>query len=365
MVLILVVCTCLFGTSAFRTEDGHKIRNSSEVSVLDHEHPWRSHHDGSRLGHSRHMEAFKEDDNPGAKEILLAVGGGTGAGTGTGGLEMDRDIIRRMRYQDKLVLALMVAAYFIAILFTASLAYRAASNNSSVKFYADPRVEPLMIDTADLDDFMNTFMQPPKSCQLHVQGLMPIPALLANLVEGAVEWQGGYYRHIFSFNLDLTHFLVPNGAAVQAAAEDQRPDVITEGLQEKELEDLRCFLSGNANDLASVRLLKEVAWDGWEELATNIKQKIRQGGFEGLIHVSWKNTETLTVYKNRTWANFLHMGVTRVLLGLSIVGYVWYLPYMWLRQRGPELHPQFRVDVEISDYWRLIGDKISERGFDQ
>lgn len=25
------------------------------------------------------------------------------------------------------------------------------------------------------------------------------------------------------------------------------------------------------------------------------------------------------------------------------MGYVWYLPYMWLRQRGPELHPQFRV----------------------
>lgn len=360
MVLILFVCTCLFGTSAFRTEDGsHKSpRNSSEVSVLDH-NPWRSY-DGSRLGHSRHIEAFKEDDNPGAKEILLAVGGGTGAGTGTGGLEMDRDIIRRMRYQDKLVVALMVAAYFIAIIFTASLAYRAASNNSSVKFYADPRVEPLMIDTSDLDDFMNTFMQPPKSCQLQVQGLMPIPALLANLVEGAIEWQGGYYRHIFSFNLDLTHFLVPN-----VAAEDRLRSDVAEGLQVEELEDLRCFLSGNANDLANVRLLKEVAWDGWEELATNIKQKIRQGGFEGLIHVSWKNTETLTVYKNRTWANFLHMGVTRVLLGLSIVGYVWYLPYMWLRQRGPELHPQFRVDVEISDYWRLISDKISERGFDQ
>ena len=36
-------------------------------------------------------------------------------------------------------------------------------------------------------------------------------------------------------------------------------------------------------------------------------------------------------------------GQLRLRLGLSIVGYVWYLPYMWLRQRGPELHPRFRV----------------------
>ena len=38
---------------------------------------------------------------------------------------------------------------------------------------------------------------------------------------------------------------------------------------------------------------------------------------------------------------------------------------MWLRQQGPKLHPHFRVDMSISDYWQLIGDKISERGFNQ
>lgn len=152
--------------------------------VLDHEHPWRNHEDsmhaqssGQRASHQR-IELFQDEkENPSAKEILLAVGGGTGAGTG-GSIEMDREIIRRMRYQDKLVLALMVAVYFVAIIFTASLAYRAACNNSSVKFYADPRVEPLMIDSDDMDDFLVTFMQPPKNIQLSVQGLMPIPALV-------------------------------------------------------------------------------------------------------------------------------------------------------------------------------------------
>ena len=36
-----------------------------------------------------------EKDAPSAKEILLALGGGTGAGTGAGKLEVDRDILRR------------------------------------------------------------------------------------------------------------------------------------------------------------------------------------------------------------------------------------------------------------------------------
>lgn len=356
------------GCQAFRTEDSQqRLRNASgEVPkmVLDHEHPWRNHEDsmhaqssGQRASHQR-IELFQDEkENPSAKEILLAVGGGTGAGTG-GSIEMDREIIRRMRYQDKLVLALMVAVYFVAIIFTASLAYRAACNNSSVKFYADPRVEPLMIDSDDMDDFLVTFMQPPKSIQLSVQGLMPIPALLANLVEGAIEWQGGYYRHIFSFSLDLSHFLVPSGLPEDGS------DTAMAGLADQDLEELRRFLAENTNDLATVSMMKEVSWDNWEELATNIKQKIRQGGFEGLIHVSWKNSEMLTVYKNRTWANFLHMSVTRVLLGLSILGYLWYLPYMWLRQRGPQLQPRFKVNAGIAEYWNLISDKISERGFD-
>ena len=34
----------------------------------------------------------------------------------------------------------------------------------------------------------------------------------------------------------------------------------------------RSFLLGNKNDLATVQLQKEVSWDGWEDLATNIKQ---------------------------------------------------------------------------------------------
>ncbi|CAE7708120.1 Ank3, partial [Symbiodinium pilosum] len=301
-------------------------------------------------------QASKEAPN--AKEILLAVGGGTGAGTGTGSAAMDRDLIRRMRYQDKLVLCLMIFAYFVALIFTASLAYRQAGNNSPVKFYGDPRVEDLMIDTTEVEDFLHVFSQPPRRVQLCVQGLLPVPTLLTHMADGSTEWQGCFYRHVFCFGLDLSPFIV------HADVDEDAPEGQINGVHADEVEILRKFLRENRNDLATVQLAKEVSWDGWEELATNIKHKIRQKGFEGLIHVSWRNTELLTVYKNRTWANFLHRGITRVLLALSIIGYAWYVPYMYVRQRGPEVHPKFKVDIDIQSYWRLIGEKINERGFD-
>jgi len=310
------------------------------------------HYRPGPVSHSELDELQK--DNPTAKEILLAVGGGTGAGTGSGNIDMDKDLIRRMRYQDKLVLLLMVVSYFIALIFTASLAYRQAVNNSPVKFYGDPRVEDLMIDNADVDDFLHVFAQPPRSVQLRVQGMLPVPALLAQMVDGSLEWQGCFYRHVFSFGLDLTPFII----------HEQNEEGLINGVEGEDVETLRRFLNEDANDLATVRLCKEVAWENWEELATNIKLQIRQKGFEGLIHVSWKNVETLTVYKNRPWANFLHRGITRVLLGLSVLGYVWYTPYMYFRQRGPEMKAKFKVDIDIQTYWQLINDKINERGFD-
>ncbi|CAK9038985.1 unnamed protein product [Durusdinium trenchii] len=375
LIVLVLLCSPEGGVLALRSDDRQKNLTQDSPDPLWEDplswgHPQvektQSHQAsavGARAQARIHVEQV-DSEKPSAKEILLAVGGGTGAGAGTGKPEMDRDIIRRMRYQDKLVLGLMVAAYFIALLFTASLAYRQATNNSPVRFYADPRVEALMIDSSDLDDFIWTFIQPPKTVQLCVQGLMPLPALLAHLAENVVEWQGGYYRHIFSFSLDLTPFLVhaePQDRSTTSAESDS----VAGGISEDEIKLLRRFLQENTNELATVKLMKEVHWDCWEELATNIKQKIRQRGFEGLIHVCWTNTETLTVYQNNSWANFLHMSVTRVLLGLSVFGYLWYLPYMWWRQKGPQLHPQFRVNMDIAEYWQLIGDKISERGFDQ
>eukprot|EP00930_Biecheleria_cincta_P044516 TRINITY_DN30620_c0_g1_i1.p1 TRINITY_DN30620_c0_g1~~TRINITY_DN30620_c0_g1_i1.p1 ORF type:complete len:435 (+),score=67.35 TRINITY_DN30620_c0_g1_i1:116-1420(+) len=309
-----------------------------------------------------------------AKDILFAVGGGTGAGpTANGDPDLDQDMLQRMRYQDKVVLGLLLISYFTSLLFSASMAYRQACNASPVKYYGDPRIDDIVVDSNNPHEFLEAFNQPPKLVRLQVQGLTPIHRMLPHMIDSVVEWKDGYYQYDFSFSLDLSTWVVPvtDRAEANLAGESNdgghisaRSESVGDGLSEADVSSLGEFLRTNSNDLATVSLTKNVEWPGWEELATNIKQKIRQAGFTGVVLVTWNNTQTITIYKNKPWANFLHLGVTRMILGLSAIGYLWYLPYMWLRQRGPDVSSNFRVDITISDYWQLVGDKIGERGFE-
>eukprot|EP00440_Ansanella_granifera_P056067 gb/GFBE01060770.1/.p1 GENE.gb/GFBE01060770.1/~~gb/GFBE01060770.1/.p1 ORF type:complete len:363 (+),score=62.60 gb/GFBE01060770.1/:1-1089(+) len=290
----------------------------------------------------------------GLVQTLLALGGGTGAGVSMGDRKLDMEQLRRMRCQDGLLIVFMLAAYYIALLLSASLSYRQAMNQSPVKYYGDPRVLDEVVESSNEEEFLEAFNQPPKDVQLRVTGLQPIPMMVAGLIDNAIEYQGGYYRAAFSYGLDLSEWLVPGTRGTQDTAELSAPDA----------EALRGFLQEDSNDLATVQMIKEISWPGWEELATNIKQKIRQCGFDGVVHVNVKHSETLTVYKNKPWANFLHMRSTKTCIALSIVGYPIYLWYMWWRQRGPAVRVKYCVDVDLCSYWQLIGHKISAEGFE-
>lgn len=311
------------------------------------------------------------DEDLSAREILLAVGGGTGAGPSAGGdPEMDREMVHRTRCQDKVLLMLLLLAYFTSLFISASMAYRRATNDSPVKYYADPRFDDAVVDSLDVHEFLETFNRPPQNLQLQVQGLSPLRRMIPHLIDGVVEWHETYYRYDFSFSLDLTPWLVPVTNRGEATGEDEanqarvNGDSVTAGLSEADVGIVGDFLRNNSNDLATFSIEKQVEWTGWEELATNIKQKIRQAGYQGTVFVSWNSTQTIGIYKNKPWANFLHLGLTRVIFGLSAIGYIWYMPYMWIRQRGPRVSSKFRVDIPIAEYWRLVGDKISGRGFE-
>merc|ERR1719456_94795 len=89
---------------------------------------------------------------------LMLLGGGTGATIGgTGILELDQDLVRRMRYQDKAVMLLLLFMYFVTLGFSASFAYRQALNNSPVTFYADPRFHDMVMEGRGLDTFLENF----------------------------------------------------------------------------------------------------------------------------------------------------------------------------------------------------------------
>lgn len=295
------------------------------------------------------------------KDLLMNIGGGTGASiSGTGDTMMDQELLRRMRYQDKAVMLLLLLAYTGSLLFSASIAYRQAMNESPVVYYADPRLHNLTMETEDVESFLEIFNQPPGDAQLQVTGLVPLPPLPDYVVDAAVMWLGARYRIAFSFALDLSPWLVRCG---DDGNTDEGESGWAAGVPHEDIERLRQYLEQDTNDLSFVEMQKEVEWKDWEELATNIKSQIRQGGFNGLISVRRNCEEVVGVHKNKVWANFMHSRTNKVLLALSVLGWFVYQPYMWLRHHSITVRCKYRVDIGIGQFWPLIAGKIGPDGF--
>merc|ERR1719316_2455577 len=137
--------------------------------------------------------------------LLMALGGGTGASIGgTGSSIVDRNLIRRMHYQDKAVLLLILSVYLVTLWFSASLTYRQACNNSPVTYYSNPRLHNLAMEGHELDEFMGTFNQAPKNITLQVSGFVPVTEEMV----GNVHWRGENFQVAFTFSLDLSPWVV-------------------------------------------------------------------------------------------------------------------------------------------------------------
>jgi len=326
---------------------------------------------GPTVLHPHSMSITSEGEAPpqqqgnsggGWRDTVMDIGGGTGASvSGTGDNFLDKALLRRMRHQDKAVLLLLLGAYFGSLLFSSALAYRQAKNDSLVTYYADPRFHDLTTDCEDVETFLEAFNQAPSDAQLQVVGLAPLPLVPEAVVE-AVTWLGERYRVAFSFTLDLSPWLVPLGGASSAAGEGEHSEWLA-GVARDDVARLRQYLATDTNDLSTVQLEKHVEWKDWEELATNIKSKIRQGGFNGVIDVRRKCSDVVTVHKNKQWANFMHSRTTKVLMALSVVGWFAHSVYMWLRHWSITIPCRYKVDVDIGQYWSLIQDKLGPDGF--
>jgi len=298
-------------------------------------------------------------------EMLMHLASGTGANPGhTGNVILDEDLMRRMRFQDKALLLLVFMTYAGCLIFSASLAYRQAFNNSPIEYYADPRFYVQAIESCDAEGFLNAFNTPPQVVHLNVYGLLPVSPLQEHYLDAAFEWIGPRQRVAFSFALDLSPWVVrgldnPSTRLASPAGGNNAVGVVPEDVVL-----LQDFLDRNQNDLAYVCIHKHVVWSGWEELATNIKHKIRQRGFRGVVLVRRSDDEHMDIHMNRTWANFLHSRSLKILCAMSIIGWLIYQPYMWLRHRPVTIKSLFRVDLPISAYWPLIEDKLGPNGFD-
>mmetsp|Transcript_43444 Transcript_43444/g.86206 ORF Transcript_43444/g.86206 Transcript_43444/m.86206 type:complete len:421 (-) Transcript_43444:21-1283(-) len=339
---------------AWATQAWHQFRGSNSTNGF-----LKSHKNESQIG-----RIFDFWINA---EMLMHLASGTGANPGhTGSVVLDEDLIRRMHFQDKALLLLVFVTYAGCLIFSASLAYRQAFNNSPIDYYADPRfyTPAQAIESCDAEGFLDTFNTPPQVVHLHVYGLLPVSPLEEHVLDSAFEWGGPRQRVAFSFALDLSPWVVRglDNPSTRSANPSGGNNAV--GVSQQDVEHLQDFLDRNQNDLAYVCIHKNVVWPGWEELATNIKLKIRQRGFHGVVLVRRSDDEHMDIHMNRTWANFLHSRSLKILCAMSIVGWIVYQPYMWLKHRPLTIKSLFRVDLPISAYWPLIEDKLGPNGFD-
>merc|ERR1719191_1020311 len=206
---------------------------------------------------------------------------------------------------------------------------------------------------------MTVFNQRPleNKPQIRVAGFNAVPGEgnlnvwqtgIQNAVSGAqTAWRGKTYDTTFYYALDLEQWTSATGEM------DEKDQITTKDF-------LNC-----SNPLATLVISKEAVWDDFEEVATNIKAKIRESGFEGPIDVTISPPDRVIVYQNDHWANFMYNETVKVMTLLSIVGGLVYVPYMWIRgsQAKSVVTSKLKVSVDAQSYWKLIEPHISNRGF--
>lgn len=299
------------------------------------------------------------------RQVLFAVAEGTGVVPGTernstGILRQTLDF--RARCQTEAVLVMLALTYMAVIVFALHSLYLQLQNDSPVTYYADPRYHSAAMDGDDLDDFLSTFNLLPQAAYLHVTGLEPIDGL------GTVH-DAQLQQTAFDFSLDVSSWIVRvsqlealGSACAFRTGRIQRP--YEGGISPMDLQVIAEFLSRNDNDLASLEIHLNVAWAGWEEIATNIRQRIRQCGFDGTVEIAFcEEKEVIIVHKNKLWANFMHSHNTKALAVMSIIGFIPYWIYMWMRCRSSAVTANLRVNIQPEEYWRLIGNKLGAAGF--
>jgi len=298
------------------------------------------------------------------KKVLVAIGSGTGfvdePSWNNLASKLQRELIDRAWYQSNAVLLLVAILYLGALVEGLIVVYKQVKNDSSVTFYADPRVHSSSMDTFELEDFLTSFNTPPKQVFLQVTGYLPVADGFFgwDSLQNVVEWKGSFYHVAFSFSLDLSTWTSRLPSSSPTGGHDQ------EGFALVDLDTIRAFLTDDSNDLEMLDIRKKVVWPGWEELAQSIKEHIQQQGFGGMVVVKCTDGETMSVFKNRQWANFMHNHATKALAAISLIGLVPYLWYMSRMCRTKTVEVQHQINISTQEFWNFIVEQMSSNGFE-
>jgi len=216
-------------------------------------------------------------------------------------------------------------------------------------------MQRVICETYDVDAFLAAFNTQPQNVRLRIIGRNPEP--------------GGFRRFLRSLN---AHAARPRGLGALLPMRERRrlhvlfdvaldlsPFITGDGrLSDQEMIKLQKYLS-TTNHLETVLLQKRVDWPLWEDVATNIRQRLRSLGFPGDVEVRFEAQDEVLVYQNHKWSNFVRNRVTQALVLISIVGSAFWLPYVWARSKTTRVETRFRINVDPSRYWELVCDGLS------
>jgi len=297
-------------------------------------------------------------------KVLMAIGGGTGTGIRNDSLpSMLGEQESLAQYQNDVCAGLVVVAYFVVLGLGVSYLRWQAEVRSSVTYFASGGVGAM--EGHDAVGFLTAFNQAPRQVLLHVTGRSPPEDVVGG--QGPDAGDDGC-RVAFNFALDLSQWIVHEEWSIpECVAEGGEAAAVVRpllgGIEAAELERLQGFMESDRNDLAVIVLRKRVTWHGWEDVATNIRQRIKQCGFRGSLSVRYEGLETIRVKKSRAWARFMHHPSLLVLCMLSAVAWPVYSAYMYWRCTEFPVDANFRVNIQAEDYWSLISDQLSASGF--
>lgn len=302
-----------------------------------------------------------QNDVPATPESdITAAAQGVGSGTYskplTGRLHLDRQLMHRLRTQDVAVIILLVFVLCITVFISCLSVYQGADDRSLALYYSNPtnNHSRRICETNSAHSFLQAFNSQPRNVRLRIVGRISEPSLLRRIAR-SLRHSADYFclfsrpstsLVLFDVSLDLAPFVTGDGE-----------------IDEEDMKTLEQFLD-TKNHLAVLTLRKLVEWKCWEDVATNIRQRLRSLGFWGEVEVFFEAAEEVSIFQNQQWSNFVRNRITQVLVALSVVGVFFWVPYVWARQQEVKIKARFAINLDPGRYWELVAQGLhSVEGF--
>lgn len=279
---------------------------------------------------------------------------------------LNRELRQRLVAQDMATIFFLLFILAIAVWVSCLGVFQFADDPSQVEFYTDPRhtQQRITCSSRDMESFLEAFNTQPRNAMLQLIGRRTHPARTSpwwRWIPGSSILARTWSRRLlpgrrrpmpdgnilFHVSLDLSTFISGEGHLASA----------------EEVAKLESHLASK-NPLEILVLRKKVGWANWEDVATNIKQRLRGKGFQGEVEVRFDAQEDLKIYRNNRWQNFVRAPITHMLSVLSGVGLVFWLPYLYCRSDVVVVESNFQIQLDINRYWEMLSAGLdADEGF--